>query len=72
MIFSWENIGVWAIGVLGTTVGNLITLAIVTSITSTKWFKNLLVILTEDFNNIVKARAQARARLLESHPEDKK
>ena len=52
MIITWHEIGVWAIGVLGTTVGNLITLAIVTSVTSTKWFKNYIVKLTDDWNSI--------------------
>lgn len=56
MIVSLHNIGIWAIGVLSTTVGNLITLAICTAVTGTTWFKKLLIKLTEDFNNIVKAQ----------------
>jgi hypothetical protein len=62
MIVSWHDVGLWAIGVLGTTVGNLITLAVVTAVTSTYWFKNFLVTLSEDFNNILKARQAAREK----------
>lgn len=62
MIGSLHDIQVWAIGVLGTTVGNLITLAICTAITSTKWFKNFLAKLTEDFNDLIKNRAEAREK----------
>ena len=62
MLVTWHDIGVWAIGVLGTTVGNLITLAVVTAITSTNWFKNFLAKLSEDFNNILKARRMAQEK----------
>ena len=56
MIISWHDIGQWAIGVLGTTVGNLISLAIVTAVTQTKWFKLLLIKLTDELNVIKAAR----------------
>ena len=71
MIVSWHDIGIWARGVLGTTVGNLITLAVVTAITSTNWFKNFLAKLSEDFNNILKLRYQARLNAYQAQSREK-
>ena len=56
MFISWHDIGTWAIGVLATTTGNLISLAIVTSVTQTHWFKNFLAKFTEDIDNIKATR----------------
>ena len=60
MIITWVQIGQWFIGVLATTLGNIITFLIFTSITSTGWFKKLLAKLSQDFDDIKILKEQLR------------
>lgn len=58
-MITWYQIGVWLLGILGTTIANILTFLFFTSITSTQWFKNLIVKLTNDFN-IIKIEIQKK------------
>jgi hypothetical protein len=60
MIVTGHDVGVWAIGVLGTTVGNILTFIVFTSVTGTGWFKALLNKITQDLNNIDPMKPQEK------------
>jgi hypothetical protein len=50
MITTLIVIGQWVLGIIGSTIANIITFLFFSSVTGTCWFRRLMVKLTKDFN----------------------
>ena len=52
MLFTFQQFESWCVSVLATTVANIITFLIFTSVTKTGWFRILLKRITDDLNKL--------------------